>query len=309
MTTLRQQLDEYLGYARSLGRSPVHLRVFRYAVLRTLRWLEERHGVTKAGQLAPHQILEWVKVVAARQTSRGVPVKQCTVAKQLEADRTYLTHLADMGLVPASIPTAVPRIKLPDFLPSSVLTHGQMIRLLERIDFTSPAGYQLRAMLEVLYSSGVRIAELLGMDLDAVDVANAMARVHGKGDKWRIVPLGRTAVRYLEGYLKGIRPLRLREPGERAIWLGRGGRRLAYHVFRRELAELVRDAGLPVVVTAHTFRRSCATELVRGGANLWHVKDLLGHENLETLKHYTRLTIVDLKKTHARCHPRERRRC
>lgn len=79
------------------------------------------------------------------------------------------------------------------------------------------------------------------------------------------------------------------------------------HVFRRQLAELVLDAGLPVVVTAHTFRRSCATELVRGGANLWHVKDLLGHENLETLKHYTRLTIVDLKKTHARCHPRERK--
>lgn len=130
--------------------------------------------------------------------------------------------------------------------------------------------------------------------------------MHGKGDKWRIVPLGRTAVRLLEGDLKGIRPLRLREPGERAIWLGRTGRRLAYHVFRRQLAELVGDAGLPVVVTAHTFRRSCATELVRGGANLWHVKDLLGHENLETLKHCTLLTIVDLKMTHARCHPRER---
>lgn len=103
------------------------------------------------------------------------------------------------------------------------------------------------------------------------------------------------------------RVVELRDPAERAIWLGRDGHRLAYHVFRRQLVELVQDAGLPVVVTAHTFRRSCATELVRGGANLWHVKDLLGHENLETLKHYTRLTIVDLKKTHARCHPRERR--
>jgi len=307
MTMLRQQLDEYLAYARSLGRSPVRMRVFRYSVLRTLRWLAGRHSVTKVGQLAPHQIGAWVNAVAARRTSRGVPVKQSTVAKQLEADRTFFAHLEHMGLVPASIPTAVPRIKLPDFLPSSVLTHGQMVRLLERIDVTGPAGYQLRAMLEVLYSSGIRIAELLGMDLDAVDLANTMARVHGKGDKWRIVPLGRTAMRFLEGYLKGIRPLRLREPGVRAIWLGRDGHRLAYHVFRRQLADLVCDAGLPVTVTAHTFRRSCATELVRGGANLWHVKDLLGHENLETLKHYTRLTIVDLKKTHARCHPRERR--
>ncbi len=75
---------------------------------------------------------------------------------------------------------------------------------------------------------------------------------------------------------------------------------------RRQLAELVGDAGLPAAVTAHTFRRCCATELVREGANVLHVKDLLGHENLETLKHCTRLTIVDVKKTHARGHPRER---
>jgi site-specific recombinase XerD len=307
MSTLRQQLDDYLAYARSLRRSPVHLRMLRYAVLRTLRWLDERYGVAKANQLAPHQVTAWVTAVAARRTIKGVPVKQCTVAKQLDADRTFFSWLEREGVVPASIPAAFPRIKLPDFLPSSVLAHCQMVRLLERIDIAGPAGYQLRAMLEVLYSSGVRIAELLGMDLDAVDVANATARVHGKGDKWRIVPLGRTAGRFLEGYVKGVRALRLREPTERAIWLGRDGRRLEYHVFRRQLVDLVRDAGFPVVVTAHTFRRSCATELVRGGANLWHVKDLLGHENLETLKHYTRLTIVDLKKTHARCHPRERR--
>jgi site-specific recombinase XerD len=307
MTTLRQQMDDYLAYARSLRRSPVHLRMLRYSVLRTLRWLDERHGVTKANQLAPHHVTAWIQVVAARRTTKGVPVKQCTVAKQLDADRTFFAWLEHEGMVPASIAAAFPRIKLPDFLPSSVLTHSQMVRLLARIDVTGPTGYQLRAMLEVLYSSGVRIAELLGMDLDAVDLANATARVHGKGDKWRIVPLGRTAVRFLEGYVKGVRALRLREPEERAIWLGRDGHRLAYHVFRRELVEMVRDAGLPVVVTAHTFRRSCATELVRGGANLWHVKDLLGHENLETLKHYTRLTIVDLKKTHARCHPRERK--
>lgn len=129
-----------------------------------------------------------------------------------------------------------------------------MVRLLERIEVAGPSGYQLRAMLEVLYSSGVRIAELLGMDLDAVDSANATARVHGKGDKWRMVPLGRTAVRFMEGYVTGVRTLQVREPEERAIWLGRDGHRLKYHVFRRQLAELVRDAGLPVVVTAHTFR-------------------------------------------------------
>lgn len=83
---------------------------------------------------------------------------------------------------------------------------------------------------------------------------------------------------------------------------------MPYHTFRRELLASVADSGLKQPVTAHTFRRSCATELIRAGANLWHVKDLLGHESIETLNHYVKLTIVDLKETHKKCHPRERDR-
>lgn len=97
----------------------------------------------------------------------------------------------------------------------------------------------------------------------------------------------------------------LGEPGESALWLNREGTRLRYHTVRRQLVELARHLNLSGQFTSYTFRRSCATELVRGGANLWHVKDLLGHENLETLKHYARLTVFDLKKTHARFLPRE----
>ena len=82
-------------------------------------------------------------------------------------------------------------------------------------------------------------------------------------------------------------------------------RKAGYHTFRRIVHRSAEAAGLEINVTPHTFRRSCTTELIRGGANLYHVKELLGHENLETLKHYTKLTIEDLKATHARCHPRE----
>lgn len=98
------------------------------------------------------------------------------------------------------------------------------------------------------------------------------------------------------------------KPAEAAVWLDRSGPRLPYHTFRRKPVELARELKLPNGITSYTFRRSCATELVRGGANLWHVKDLLGHENLETLKHDAKLTAVDLKKTHARYPPRERDR-
>ena len=138
-------------------------------------------------------------------------------------------------------------------------------------------------MLEVLYSTGIRVGELLGLNVTDVDLDNATAVVLGKGNKQRVVPIGKTALRLLESYLKAVRPFLLSRADEPALFLNHAGQRMPYH----------------------TFRRSCTTELIRAGANLYHVKELLGHEDLETLKHYTKLTIEDLKATHARCHPRE----
>ena len=128
----------------------------------------------------------------------------------------------------------------------------------------------------------------------------------GKGRKERMVPIGATALGYLEGYLKAIRPAVQQDGDEKALFVDGEGRRFPYYTFRRLIHACARKAGLAIRVTPHTFRRSCTTELLRGGANMYHVKELLGHESLETLKHYARLTITDLKKTHAQCHPRER---
>lgn len=113
-------------------------------------------------------------------------------------------------------------------------------------------------------------------------------------------------MRLLESYLRGIRPFLVPDANERALWLNAHGDRLRYHTLWRCMHRQVGRLYLPVAVTPHTFRRRCTTELIRGGANLWHVKELLGHEHLDRLQHYAKLTITDLKKTHAKCHPRER---
>ena len=128
----------------------------------------------------------------------------------------------------------------------------------------------------------------------------------GKGGKERVVPLGKTALRWLESYVRGVRPFWAKNPAERALWLNPQGQRLCYQRLGKIVHRHAEAVGLPATVTAHTFRRSCATELVKSGANLWHVKELLGHETLGPLRHYARLTIIDLKKTHAQCHPREK---
>jgi len=93
---------------------------------------------------------------------------------------------------------------------------------------------------------------------------------------------------------------------ERALWLTRTGQRVRSHTLLKRMHQNADPLGLPVTVTPHTQRRSCTTELIRGGTNLWRIKELLGHEHLDTVRHCAKLSIADLKKTHAKCHPRER---
>ncbi len=307
MNSLAAHLEEFLAHCASLNRSRHTVRMLRHGLGHTLRWLESAHGVTMPAQLTVQRLEGWSRHVAQRcSTLTGLPLKPTSVCKQLDSDRSFLKWLEKRGVIPAGLHDAIPQIKLPALLPTSVLPHADVVRLLGRVDSSSPTGIQLRAMLELLYSSGIRPDELLGLDTGNVDLPNRVARVFGKGQKERVVPFGNTARRFLESYLRGVRPLLVCEPATAAVWLDRNGRRMPYYTFRRKLVGLVRDLNLPDHITSYTFRRSCATELVRGGANLWHVKDLLGHEKLDTLKHYTKLTAVDLKKTHARYHPRER---
>lgn len=194
-------------------------------------------------------------------------------------------------------------------MPRSGLTHAQVRKLLHKIDTGTEEGHRNRAILELLYTSGIRARELLGIDLPDMDLDRGTALVHGKGAKDRVVPIGKTALRWLHSYVVAVRPFLLArhgdDPHETALFLNSHGRRLGYHGLQRAIRALRDKLGLEDV-TAHTFRRSCTTELIRSGANVYHVKELLGHASLRTLSPYTRLTIVDLKKTHAKCHPRER---
>jgi integrase/recombinase XerD len=217
-----------------------------------------------------------------------------------------LRYLAGRGLISTALAEAPVYVKEPKLLPSSVLNHAQVKQVLKGVDTTNAAGYRDRAMLELAYSSGLRAGELLGLNVADVNLTEATAIVLGKGEKQRVVPIGKTAVRLVESYVRAVRPFLVRDPQETALFLDRNGQRLPYHRFLQMVHRYADKHELDVRVTPHTFRRSCTTELIRGGANLYHVKELLGHETLDTLKHYVKLTIDDLKKTHEKCHPRER---
>ena len=302
---MTNQLINYLNHGRSLNHSPCTLRAIHYNLTNFISWLSG-HRITTPDQLRRAHLTAWTTHLQEHRTSRGLPLKPKSINKQLDNLRGFLKHLAAEGLIPTALPKAVQTVKEPKLLPGSVMNHRQMKKLLQSIRTNQATGYRDRAMLELLYSTGIRAAELLGLDVAHLDIKNSTAMVTGKGSKQRIVPIGKTALRYTQNYLTAVRPFMQRNKTEQALFLDTNGKRLAYQALRRLIHKHAKAANIKINTTAHTFRRSCTTELLRANANMYHVKELLGHESLDTLKHYAKLTINDLRATHKKCHPRER---
>jgi site-specific recombinase XerD len=305
MKALKDHLQDYFDWRRSLMLSPETISKNKYGIKPFLTWLETTYQITTPEGIYKDHLFEWQKHIAGMKNRQGHPIKPRTINTYNEGIKGFLTWLADNGHIRKSYPDMVRYVKKPITLPGSILPHAKMRKMLSAIPTGDLLGYRDRAMLELLYSSGVRSAELLGLNTFDVDFKNRTMMVTGKGSKQRVVPIGRTAMRHLETYIKAVRPYLLRDRRQNALFLNHKGGRLKYRAFLKCVHTHSRRLGYDDV-SPHTFRRSCTTELVRGGANMYHVKELLGHESLDTLKHYTKLTINDLKKTHEKCHPRER---
>lgn len=305
-TLLKDLMDAHLTRRLSLNQSPLTVRNARYNLTHFLGWMSQVHDVHEVGKIRQEHADGWLTHLAGRITARSVPLKPRSVNKKILCARLFLTELAAEGLIPSHVPRRLAPVKEPRMLPSGVLTDAEVRLLVGTIDTSAPAGFRDRVIVEVLYSTGIRAAELLGLGLGDVDFDAGVAKVIGKGRKERMVPIGRTAARHLESYMRAVRPLLLQDPTVQAVFVDGAGAPLPYHTLRRRISSYGARAGLGIRVTPHTFRRSCTTEMLRAGANMYHIKEMLGHESLDTLKHYAMLTIYDLKKTHRRCHPRER---
>lgn len=304
MTVLSDILEHLLSWRRGRGDADRTLQSVRYEVCAFLFWLKTNWRVETPDRLRKRHIHQFQNHLVAHRTVKGLPLKPGTVNNRIKAVRSFLGFLKSQGHVSVDLVDELPYLKEPKLLPTSVLEHSQVRRLIRGVDTVDQTGWRDRVILELLYSTGVRATELATMTLDAVDLDNGLIKVHGKGDKERMVPVGRTALSCLESYVKAIRPFWRYSHRTRALFLNALGRPLNWQNLQRIIRRRCSDAD--VRVTAHTFRRSCTTELIRNGANLYHVKDLLGHESIDTLTPYIKLTITDLKKTHAKCHPREK---
>jgi site-specific recombinase XerD len=306
LKTIDQLTDAYLDAAGARGGLPGWIETHGQTIRKFARWLAETYSVRNAVELSPSMISGWLESLAKhRQVMNGRPLRPISIWTYASTVRRFAIWLNERGHVTASVVEAFPDLKTPETPVRPALPHSEMRKFLRSLPSSSPSEFQLRALAEFLYTSGARITESLGMNVNDLDFERGQVRLLGKGAKERIVPVGKIALHWAGNYVKAIRPLFLRDPREQAMWLNTAGRRMSYGSFRTRWNENIETTPARHSVTAHLFRRSFTTELVHGGGDLWAVKEMLGHADFGTIRRYVQTDLTALKRTHAKYHPRE----
>ena len=186
-----------------------------------------------------------------------------------------------------------------------ILTPREMKKLLGQPDLNTVSGFRDRAMLELLYCSGIRIGELLALKVEHLKVSEkSLHIIEGKGGKDRLVPVGKTASAFLQNYITDVRPLLIKAPTE-LLLLNRFGRAFGVSGILKKLKQYAHAARIEKNVTVHTFRHTLASDMLRKGAELRHIQELLGHESLKTTERYLHIVKTELRRAQAKHHPRE----
>lgn len=224
-------------------------------------------------------------------------------ARIISGIKSFYKYCLLENIVKADPTTLLEAPKLKRLLPDT-LSFEEIETILSTIDMSKPEGGRNKAMLEVLYGCGLRVSEAVNLRISHLYLDIGFVRVTGKGDKERLVPIGKSASRFVKIYLKNIRVHVPVKPGsEDIVFLNRRGSRMSRVMVFLIIKELAKKAGITKSISPHTFRHSFATHLVEGGADLRAVQEMLGHESITTTEIYTHLDRDFLRKTLEQFHP------
>lgn len=242
------------------------------------------------------------------QEYQGKPLSRGTQSHHLSTIRSFFNYLSQANLVLTNPAASLELPKVPQELPRTILTAREVNKILKILDTTSPKGLRDRAILETLYTSGIRASELRGLNLTDLNLESGLLSiVKGKGDKSRTIPLGKAATYWLSQYLTQVRLKQPTHSQKLFLSLQTPARPICRGTLTNICSQAARQAGLKKHVTSHVFRHTCATLMLKGGADIRYVQEHLGHRFLKTTQVYTRVAITDLQKIHAKCHPRDKK--
>jgi integrase/recombinase XerC len=295
---LQGGIDQYLASLRNERRLSPHTASNYGRDLASLLDYCESQGITDWNQLDPQHM----RMFAAREHRRGLGPR--SIQRRLSACRGLFRHLLREGELKREPTGDVQAPKARKRLPTP-LDADSMARLLEFRGDDS-LGLRDKAIMELFYSSGLRLAELLGLNLHDLDLRDRTVRVVGKGNKTRIVPVGKQAIEALQRWL--AERATIADVGELAVFVGVNGSRLGPRIVQRRIARWARLQGLPEHVHPHMFRHSFASHLLESSQDLRAVQELLGHANISTTQVYTHLDFQHLARIYDAAHPRARRK-
>ena len=290
-----EYLTEYERYlAERKKASPNTLSSYLRDIRQYLAWLSEE-GLTPE-QAAQSDVERYIKVL----TSKGKSA--ATVTRSLASLKSFYTYLLGTGRVlvnPAKGPAPAKVVrKLPH-----ILTAKEVELFLEQPDASDAKGCRDLAMLELLYATGIRVSELIGLNLDNVNLSASFIRCSSRG-KERIIPLYPAAVRALQDYLEHVRPQVIEHVDERALFVNMNGERMSRQGFWKIIKHYQETAGIQKDITPHTLRHSFAAHLLENGADLHSIQEMLGHADISSTQIYAQLVNQKLKDVYQKAHPR-----
>lgn len=297
-------IPAYIEHLRSCSRSPYTIKGIRSSLRNFVRFLESEK-ITDLEDLTS-QVLEAYRTdLAFSLTAKGTPLGRQTQIQILCNVKGFTAFLKARDYLFQDPAEGMSIPKQPQRLPKAILTAKEVERLMRAPDMRTSRGYRNRIILEILYDTGIRRSEVSAIKLADLDLNGGYIRITGKGDKDRVVPVSNRVCELIRNYLLLVRPSFVQGDDPGHLLLNRWGNLLDPNGVWAAVHRCVKLAGIKKRVSTHTLRHSCATHMLKNGAPVRHIQEMLGHASINTTQIYTRVTINDLKQVHAKYHPSE----
>lgn len=297
MTVINDDINDYLHYLE-VERGLVKNTISSYHQdLQSFSRFLATQKMTNFDQVDRYVILNYLATLQDEQKAKT------SISHAVSTLRRFFAYLANHGEIVADPMIHIDPPKTGQHLPQ-VLTTNEVDALLKVPDTAKPLGIRDRAMLEVMYATGLRVSELVNLTLDELHLEMGLIQPLGKGDKERIIPIGDIAVEWLQRYLQTVRPKLLKDQHSQYVFLNAHGHHLSRQGVWKNLKAMVKSAGITKNVTPHTLRHSFATHILENGADLRVVQELLGHSDISTTQIYTHISKQRLTEVYQKFHPR-----